>query len=302
MQEIRASIFAPAISAWVEEARELVRSVHEVEATCTALEIRLGETREEAQRRRMAAGALLNKVRESLPRRGTREDGWKAFLEAIELDDSTAHRWMDLADPLRLTVRSNGAATAGDDRAAPPHTDADAPPDVDSDQPEPKENRDAWCTNEDIASALPKKLDLDPCSNPYSIVKAKATYQLERSENGCELPWFGLVYVNGPYSELLPWAEKLDAELVKPRSQRKVKGAGFLVNVDNSPAWWHLLTKHLHLRLDFDKRLEFIPPPGIKASKNDRPQTLLMSPAFWAACDRRALLQLGTLWSKQTKA
>ncbi len=270
----------------------------------------------EAAWQRVILGRFLCKIRGRLPKRGTPTHGWGAFIEALELDQATADRYMKLAEAsLSLTERDKDKvptyASLGLDRRegvvndeAPHAAAGEAPPEgVDVDVTDlgetatapPKANRDAWCTPGPIARALPKRLDLDPCSNPHSIVKAKTKYMLEAGQNGLELPWFGLVFVNGPYSDLLPFAEKLEAE------RNAIIGAAFLVNSDNSPAWWHALTKHLELRLDFDARQEFIPPPGVEPSKNDRPQTLLMDQAFWAACDQRALLQMGTLW-QQLKA
>jgi hypothetical protein len=305
MQELRAPIFAPVITQLVADGRELMTRVREAEDT--------------AQVRRYELGKLLLKARGLLPKRGTPQDGWGHFLEAIELDEATAWRYMKLAeaveaDPAKFHVKGKlevptYADLGLDKRQGPQLPETPAPRDEDAPaelldhaaaSEEPKANRDAWCTNEAVALALPKKLDLDPCSNPFSIVKAKTKYMRENGDDGLALPWFGLMYVNGPFSKLLPWAERLAAELAKPRSQRKVLGVGFMVNADNSPEWWHTLVAHLHLRLDFDDRLEFIPPPGVEPSKNDRPQTLLMTPTFWAACDRRALLKLGTLW-KQSK-
>lgn len=308
MQEIRSSIFEPVISQLVAEGLELHNAVVKSER--------------DAAVQRVLMGRFLIKARGLLPRRARNADeGWMAFLEAIEMSHDTATRYIALAEAtLTLNVRNNDEVKlipnyeqigltrreGPQPPEAPPPGDDDAPAellDVSNDnepEPKPKENRDGWCTNEEIAKALPKKLDLDPCSNPYSIVKAKTKYMRENGDDGLLLPWFGLMYVNGPFSKLLPWAERLAAELAKSRSQRKVTGIGFMVNADNSPEWWHTLVAHMHLRLDFDARLEFIPPPGVTPSKNDRPQTLLMTPTFWAACDRRALLKLGTLW-KQSK-
>lgn len=313
MQEIRASIFEPVITQLVAEGRELYATVVRSER--------------DAAVQRMLMGRFLLKAREQLPRRARNaNEGWMAFLEAIEMSHDTATRYIALAEAtLTLNVRNKDDVAlipnyeqlglnrreGAQQPDAPPPGDGDAPVEL-LDQGEPQNeneakeedeegSRDEWCTNEEVAAALPKKLDTDPCSNPRSIVRAARQYMLEHDQNGLELPWIGLTYVNGPYSELMPWAEKLAAELAKPRKERTLKGAGFLVNVDSSPKWWHLLTEHLHIRLDFNARLQFIPPEGIKASKNDRSQTLLMTPEFWKACDRRAFLAIGTLWIKQSK-
>ncbi len=75
---------------------------------------------------------------------------------------------------------------------------------------------DAQCTPRDLALDL-GVFGLDPCSNPRSHIQALRTYQLERGEDGLALPWTlgGLtpasVFVNGPYSNPLPWCERLRA-------------------------------------------------------------------------------------------
>lgn len=156
-------------------------------------------------------------------------------------------------------------------------------------------DRDAYCTPPQITAALPE-VDFDPCSNPRSTVRARRSIQLERGENGLEVAWEGSGFWNIPYSKPLPWAEKFE------RERAAITMAGWLVNEDHSPQWWHLITQTLPIRLDFDERLEFVPPPGVPTSKNDRPQTLLMDAPFWAGCDQAALLAMGKLWVRADHA
>lgn len=57
-------------------------------------------------------------------------------------------------------------------------------------------------------------IDVDPCHNALSLVSARCTYQLERGEDGLQLPWSlrGLTYVNPPYGrEIGPWMERCSA-------------------------------------------------------------------------------------------
>lgn len=300
-------ITVPVISQLVAEGRQLLAAVVDSERS--------------AQVRRMEMGRFLLKARTLLPKRGSREDGWGAFLESIELDETTAFRYMKLAEAtLSFTEKDSDKiptyAELGLDKREGPQPDPDAPPPNDADAPAsegepvieisepppiaPPANRDAWCTPDMLALALPH-VDVDPCSNPNSVIRADTTYMLELDQDGLVLPWFGLVFVNGPYSKLLPWAERLASELHAKRSKRTVKGAGFLVNTANTPEWWHLLTKHLPLRLDFNERLEFKPPPGVEPSRNDRDQCLLMDEAFWKKCNRKALLGMGTLWERHSR-
>ena len=49
------------------------------------------------------------------------------------------------------------------------------------------------------------QIDLDPCSNPESIVKAELALSLENGDNGLTQPWEGRVYVNPPYGREISW-------------------------------------------------------------------------------------------------
>lgn len=69
---------------------------------------------------------------------------------------------------------------------------------------------DAQCTPRDLAIDL-GAFDLDPCSNPRSHIQAATQYMLERGQDGLALPWVGSVFCNGPYSDPLPWCERLRA-------------------------------------------------------------------------------------------
>lgn len=154
-------------------------------------------------------------------------------------------------------------------------------------------DRDCWATPRWLTDLLPL-VSLDPCSNERSTVRAERDYRLARGEDGLRLPWFGSVYVNPPYSDVKPWAAKL---LRSPR----VMAAAFLINVDPSVSWWHALTERLPIALMFRKRIQFVPPPGIKPSSNSKPQALLMDAAFLSMCSDE-LLATGVLWRVQEVA
>jgi len=51
---------------------------------------------------------------------------------------------------------------------------------------------------------------LDPCSNMWSTVPAKQTYNIDYEEDGLELPWpaVGLIYLNPPFGNLRPWIDR----------------------------------------------------------------------------------------------
>src|SRR5213078_2507400 len=120
-----------------------------------------------AKARRIELGMMLRRARGQLPERGTSTNGWRAFLEAIEMSHSTAHKYMEeagLVSNRTMSTSSNDGHSEAGGADVPPPGDDDAPPEVVEE--EPKANRDAWCTNEEVAKALPKKLGTDPCSNP----------------------------------------------------------------------------------------------------------------------------------------
>lgn len=61
----------------------------------------------------------------------------------------------------------------------------------------------------------PEGIDLDPCSNPRSIMGARVEWMLERGENGLKQTWsgYGLVYVNPPYGRaIVPFVDAMMTE------------------------------------------------------------------------------------------
>jgi hypothetical protein len=76
-----------------------------------------------------------------------------------------------------------------------------------------------WCTPpkyvEAILEVFGKRVDLDPCSNTYSIVNAKTEFKLPKND-GIEEEWdFQTIYVNPPYGRaknakhsIYHWLEK----------------------------------------------------------------------------------------------
>lgn len=66
---------------------------------------------------------------------------------------------------------------------------------------------DEWYTPKHIFEALGLEFDLDPCSPiTGSVVPAKQRYSLPF--DGLAAPWFGLVWMNPPYSKPGPWIDK----------------------------------------------------------------------------------------------
>jgi hypothetical protein len=151
-------------------------------------------------------------------------------------------------------------------------------------------DRDSWCTPAWL-TALLSEVDLDPCGNPRSTVRAVRSYQLERGEDGLALPWVGSCFVNPPYGNPLPWAERAAAH---------DGPIGVLVNLDASTRWWRTLTAELDTALLFTRRIQFTPPPGVRPSTNNKPQALVMNAGYLALCSD-ALLAFGARWHLRSR-
>lgn len=107
---------------------------------------------------------------------------------------------------------------------------------------------DSWCTPKALASAL-GDFHLDPCSNERSHIKSLRKYCLP--QDGLSLPWEGSVFVNPPYSNPLPWAERL-SEYRQPWVA--------LVKLDPTTKWWAALMFGCSGWAPFRSRIKFERP------------------------------------------
>jgi hypothetical protein len=303
MHEMRTSIFEPAISAWVAEARDLVVQMREAEAAASTAEQRLVQSREQAHLRRYELGTFLLKVRDLMPKRGTKETGWKAFLEAIEVDDSTAHRYMELArgaTSQEALLRCNDTEVRESPRLpdVPAPRDEDAPREADAGATDDdvEIDRDTWCTPHWITEAI-GQWDLDPCANERSHVKAKNSFDLDRNgEDGLELASSvkkkARVFINPPYSDVMPWI-----------AAYKHTRFCFLLKVDPSTKWFEALLAITELVLIPRRtRVQFEAPPGVppeKALANQFPHALFYANADDATQAVKALCYPGWFITKQ---
>ncbi len=92
----------------------------------------------------------------------------------------------------------------------------------------------------------PRGIGLDPCSNAYSMVKARTAYTI--SDNGLMQSWrgHGLVFVNPPHSmspmNIEPWMEKAHQEFVmQPHNYHDATQDSLcmLVPSKTDTAWFH---------------------------------------------------------------
>lgn len=280
----RVAIIEPAITQLVAETRDLMTALAEAEAAASQLEVKLTTTREVARGRRLELGLMLLKARQQLPLRGTATNGWRAYLEAIELSHSTAHKYMEEAS----SVSNRTAPMSADQRGqsgvdyeqpdTPPPTDADAPREADDQatDDEVEIDRDTWCTPSWITGAI-GEWDLDPCANERSHVPAKRAFDLElRGEDGLVLASSvrksSRVFINPPYSSVRPWIDAYGHTRFC-----------FLLKVDPSTEWFEVLLAKCELVLIPRRtRVQFEAPEGVppaKALANQFPHALFYARA-----------------------
>ena len=97
---------------------------------------------------------------------------------------------------------------------------------------------DSCCTPPDITDRLMEffagPVDVDPCSNPTSIVQARLKYE----EHGLILPWRirrpSTAYENPPYSAAEAWTTKAIAEMECGNVSELVR----LTMMCTSTQWW----------------------------------------------------------------
>lgn len=112
-----------------------------------------------------------------------------------------------------------------------------APPLSTSDVP----TSDDRCTPPEILTAVaelwPRGIDLDPCSNPWSLVQARTRW--DRSDDALGRDWElaagegGTIWLNPPFSDPTPFVERL------PGIVQSIGGEGLLlVRHDSTTKWW----------------------------------------------------------------
>lgn len=129
---------------------------------------------------------------------------------------------------------------------------------------------DEWGSPEwliDMARSVMGDIDLDPASNQRSqgIVKARRHFTIRA--DGLSRTWGGRVWLNPPYSKVMPWAEKL-------RSSSLVTDAVVIVNSGTETAWYHLLMEHCQAMCLPTKRVAFLDLDNKPASMTRAGQTV----------------------------
>ncbi len=108
-----------------------------------------------------------------------------------------------------------------------------------------------------------QEFDLDPCA-ARELRRALrlppiAHVEWDLADDGLSRPWFGHVFVNPPFSDVMPWVEKAATE-VKSYSVRTIT---FLVPANRTEQPWFQRVQEAGWRMRFlPKRRSFIYPDG----------------------------------------
>lgn len=121
-----------------------------------------------------------------------------------------------------------------------------------------KDNWETPCeTVEEFADAL-GCIHLDPCASPNTEHGDVANYRLEDDQDGLQLPWFGNVFINPPFSFKVEWLEKLIEELEAGRVDTAVM---ILPDGTDTISWWHeYVAKHAEYVCFREGRLNYVDP------------------------------------------
>ena len=98
------------------------------------------------------------------------------------------------------------------------------------------------------------------------------------SQNGLKHPWYGRVFCNPPYNNILPWVLKAQEEVSHPAT--RVGSIVMLLPARTSAGWFRQLSKppasYIQLIEFLPKRVQFDPPPGVKYSSNPEGSLLVV--------------------------
>ena len=122
-------------------------------------------------------------------------------------------------------------------------------------------------------------VSLDPCSNLGAHIQADVSFMLSTGQDGLAEDWSGSVFCNPPYSNPLPWCQRL-ADHDGPWCA--------LLKLDPSTRWWAALMSASPIVAPFRKRLKF---EGSVAMTANFPSVLVYS-AWRPSADLAAHLWL----------
>lgn len=125
-----------------------------------------------------------------------------------------------------------------------------------------------WVLN--AARLVLGRIDLDVASNAIAQRTVQAARYYTQADNGLMQPWAGRVWCNPPYSDPLPWVERL----IGFHKAGDVPAALLLLNVATTPTWARLLWSSGYPVCLFTNRIQFVKADGTVEGRNNSDQFL----------------------------
>ena len=83
-------------------------------------------------------------------------------------------------------------------------------------------------------------IDLDPCCNDRNNPNVPALKYYTESDNGLAHDWYGIVFMNHPYSNSKEWVPYAASQYESGNAEELV----LLIKVDVSTRWWQSINKY----------------------------------------------------------
>jgi phage N-6-adenine-methyltransferase len=203
------------------------------------------------------------------------------FIDAIKpgviFTYSHYARIVNEIDSQLMALAKRPAPTINKPQPTPPIVEP-ATPVAGDEEPQPEEEKadsDEWYTPRYVIDAARKvlgKIDLDPasCAEAQQVIRAMAYASKANDSLRDRYPWLGRIWLNPPYSNPLPWVEKLFQQY----EAGNVRAALLLVNTTNSPQWARMLWQSEHRVCLLSRRIKFWRPDRPDGKGFDRDQMI----------------------------
>jgi hypothetical protein len=255
----------------------LKKRIRDAYKSTLAAEKSFATARESAAARRLELGNLLIQARAHYPKSGPNAAPWGEFLDSVGIDRDVALDAMKYAGFVEKSFAGKKPKKLPTLREAGVLRDS---LDEDRDEPESKPDRGAWCTPKPIAQSV-GSWDLDPFTNPRSLIRATDLCMLEdggdgfgdRSAPGVYRVGRGKQKVAGARTRV--WLQPDYGYVLEAVQHYGHTQFCALLRLDPSTEWFDYLYARSELILiPKGDRIEFDPPPGVEASSNPYPHGL----------------------------
>lgn len=122
-----------------------------------------------------------------------------------------------------------------------------------------------------------RQYDLDVCAEALSHM-SPTYFSLEKNQDGLALGWFGHVWCNPPWSDLMGWTLKCWREWRKPDTL--VESISLLIPVRTEQPFWQGLIEPYRDQPNSPLRVHFLPKRQEFGSPNDPKKVKKGSPPF----------------------